>query len=86
MEHCENCGNLYGKAFKILISGQTHIFDCFECAIQRLAPQCNNCGTKIIGHGVEAAEMTFCSAHCARQVGFTQLTDHSRELGSITIK
>jgi hypothetical protein len=39
-----------------LPSTATHTFDCFECAIAALAPECEKCGVKIIGHGLEADE------------------------------
>ena len=48
---CEVCGNDYDKAFEINIGGATHVFDSFECAIDMLAPRCENCGCRIIGHG-----------------------------------
>ena len=31
---CETCGNTYEKAFHVSLDGQTHVFDCFECAIE----------------------------------------------------
>ncbi len=76
MERCENCGNSYAKTFKILIGGNKHTFDCFECAIQKLAPLCESCGTRIIGHGLEKGQQIFCCAGCARKMGITELVDH----------
>lgn len=75
---CEICGNTYKNTIEIKLSkdGSTHIFDSFECAIQALAPLCNHCGVRMLGHGVEVAEELFCSAHCARQKGYTHLVDH----------
>ena len=49
--------------------GLPHTFDCFECAIEALAPRCARCTTKIIGHGIEAGDSFFCCAHCARESG-----------------
>jgi hypothetical protein len=67
MAACETCGNDYWLAFEVkTISGDRHVFDSFECAIQRLAPICEHCGVKIVGHGVEVAGRFFCCAHCAR--------------------
>jgi hypothetical protein len=43
-----------------------HTFDSFECAIQRLAPRCEHCDCRVIGHGVEVEGRFFCCAHCAR--------------------
>lgn len=67
MGTCDTCGNEYWMTFEIRTSaGQTHTFDAFECAIQKLAPRCENCSCRVIGHGVEAAGRFFCCAHCAR--------------------
>ena len=51
---CETCGNIYEKAFHVSLDGQTHVFDCFECAIEALAPRCTHCHLRVIGHGVES--------------------------------
>ena len=55
MARCDQCGNDYDKAFQISMAGRTMTFASFECAIQKLAPSCEHCGCRIIGHGVEAA-------------------------------
>jgi hypothetical protein len=33
-----------------------------------MAPVCEHCGCKVIGHGVQADGQFFCCAHCARAV------------------
>jgi hypothetical protein len=66
MATCEVCGNDYDKAFQVTAAGQTHVFDSFECAIHRMAPICEHCGCKVIGHGVEVDGRFYCCAHCAR--------------------
>lgn len=69
---CEVCGNSYDKSIEVSVpsaDGLPHTFDCFECAIEALAPHCAHCGCRIIGHGVEAKDSFFCCAHCARQSG-----------------
>ena len=71
----EVCGNEYDKCFEVRLDGQTHVFDCFECAIHALAPKCVHCGCRIIGHGVEANEAFYCCAHCAAQNGVYDLND-----------
>jgi hypothetical protein len=71
MAVCEVCGNDYDKAFEVTAAGAHHIFDCFECAIHRMAPVCDHCGCRVIGHGVEADGAFFCCAHCARESGAT---------------
>ena len=52
MAACEVCGNDYYLSFQVVAAGQTHTFDSFECAIHRLAPVCDHCGCKIVGHGI----------------------------------
>ena len=69
MARCEMCGNEYDKTFDVVMNGQSHTFDSFECAIHALAPICAHCGCKIIGHGVEVQSSIFCCAHCAHQAG-----------------
>ena len=62
---CETCGNIYEKAFHVSLDGQTHVFDCFECAIEALAPRCTHCHLRVIGHGVEKRGAIYCCRHCA---------------------
>jgi len=66
MASCEVCGNEYDKSFEIVAAGARHIFDSFECAIQAMAPICEHCQCRVIGHGVEVDGHFFCCAHCAR--------------------
>jgi hypothetical protein len=64
---CAACGNEYHATFEVRPNEtSTFVFDCFECAIQVLAPACPRCGIRVIGHGVEMHDVVFCSAHCAR--------------------
>ena len=67
LARCDVCGNDYDKAFQVVAAGRTHTFDSFECAIHAVAPTCEHCGCKILGHGVEADGRMFCCAHCARE-------------------
>jgi len=67
MAQCEVCGNEYEHAFQIVMAGDTHVFDSFECAIHALAPRCAHCGCRIVGHGIESKEEIYCCAHCAEQ-------------------
>ena len=75
MAQCETCGNEYDKAFEVIMAGTSYTFDSFECAIQTLAPTCNHCGCRIIGHGVEADDTLYCCAHCAGKKGVSELQD-----------
>ena len=72
---CDVCGNDYDKVFQVTIEGRTHTFDSFECAIHALAPTCEHCGCRVIGHGVEADGRIFCCAHCAEKSGVSELRD-----------
>lgn len=63
---CKTCGNEYEKAFTVTTSdGSEHVFDSFECAIHALAPSCDACGCRIVGHGVGASGKVYCCSHCA---------------------
>ena len=75
MPACEVCGNEYDKAFEIRMEGSTHTFDSFECAIHALAPSCDHCGCRVIGHGVESDGRFFCCAHCAQHAGVGEARD-----------
>lgn len=75
MASCHACGNDYDKTFEVAIDGKSFTFDCFECAIQTLAPTCSNCGTKILGHGLEKNGTFYCCAQCARKQGVSALQD-----------
>lgn len=78
MAQCEVCGNDYAKSFEVVMAGSRHVFDSFECAIHRLAPQCGHCGCRVIGHGIQVGDQVFCCASCARHVGATAAKDHVR--------
>lgn len=69
MTACEVCGNEYDKNLEIVVNGISHYYDSFECAIHALAPECEHCGCRIIGHGIEAGGSFFCCAHCAQEKG-----------------
>ena len=72
---CEVCGNEYDLAFEVVTAGNRHVFDCFECAIHALAPICEQCGVRIVGHGLQANGKMFCCAHCGEKSGVTELVD-----------
>lgn len=64
---CATCGNHYDRAFQLIdAQGRAFWFDSFECAIQKVAPACRQCGCRIIGHGVDddASGEIFCCDHC----------------------
>jgi Rieske Fe-S protein len=76
MATCEVCGNDYDKAFEVVAAGERHTFDSFECAIHMMAPICEHCGCKVVGHGIEVEGQWFCCAHCAKSAtGVHQVRD-----------
>jgi hypothetical protein len=77
MATCEVCGNDYDKAFEVRRDGEIHVFDSFECAIHALAPVCEHCGCRVIGHGVEGESAIFCCVHCAVEEGVGGLADRA---------
>jgi hypothetical protein len=75
MATCETCKNEYDKSFEVTLAGKTHVFDSFECAIHALAPVCNHCGCRILGHGVEAHGFIYCCASCSKAMGVEEIRD-----------
>jgi hypothetical protein len=75
MAKCDVCGNNYDKSFEVRMAGKTYTFDSFECAIHQLAPECEHCGCRIIGHGMESEGRMFCCATCAEHSGVPEMVD-----------
>jgi hypothetical protein len=78
MAQCEVCGNEYDKTMEITREGESHTFDSFECAIHGMAPTCEHCGCRVIGHGIEAGGSVYCCAHCAEKEGVEGARDRVR--------
>jgi hypothetical protein len=78
MARCDACGNDYDRAFRVTTAGgQGYTFDSFECAISKLAPSCEHCGVRIVGHGLQKGGRMFCCDHCAESAGVTELRDRA---------
>lgn len=78
MATCDQCGNEYDKTFTVTMSdGSTGTFDSFECAVHLLAPVCDHCGCRIVGHGMEAQGVMYCCAHCAGHSGVGEVSDRA---------
>jgi hypothetical protein len=78
MATCEVCGNEYERTIEVRVAGgDAHTFDSFECAVHALAPTCEHCGCRVIGHGVEASGSVYCCASCARHAGVEGVADHA---------
>lgn len=84
MATCEVCGNEYEGAFQIKMNDKVHVFDCFECAVHALAPSCQHCKCRVLGHGVQADGRIYCCAHCARQAGDTAMKGRGQRLDVAT--
>jgi DNA-directed RNA polymerase subunit RPC12/RpoP len=78
MSICATCGNDYDNGFTVIKDGREFDFDSFECAMHKLAPVCDQCGCRIIGHGSQYADHLYCSAHCANQAGVSGMVDRYR--------
>ena len=72
MDKCHTCGHNYEEPMRISKGGKEYVFDSFECAVHALAPTCQHCDCRVLGHGVEEGGKTFCCAHCARMSGASQ--------------
>jgi len=78
MATCEVCGNDYDKTFEVIArDGGRHVFDSFECAVDTVAPRCEVCEVRILGHGVEQEGAIYCCANCARKAGATEVRDNA---------
>lgn len=78
MAKCDACGNDYDRAFQVTTAGgQSYTFDSFECAIFTLAPACEHCNVRIVGHGLQKSGRLFCCDHCAEQSGVKDLRDRA---------
>lgn len=75
MARCEVCGNDYDKSFEVVMNGDRHTFDSFECAVHALAPTCKHCGCRIMGHGLEDEGTYYCCRTCAMQEGVPGFQD-----------
>ena len=66
------------KAFQVTMPGDgEHVFDSFERAIHALAPACEHCGCRVIGHNVEANSSFCCCAHCASMAATSEIQDRA---------
>jgi hypothetical protein len=59
------------------MQGRTYTFDSFECAVHALAPTCAHCSCRVLGHGVEAGGSIYCCAHCASEMGVSNIRDRA---------
>ena len=76
MKPCDTCGNEYDRSFQLTTAdGSSYTFDSIECAAHKVAPACDHCGCRILGHGIQAGSSVFCCAACARHAGATEARD-----------
>jgi hypothetical protein len=65
---CEVCGFATRSGIRIIAGGVTHLFDSYQCAIHRLAPECEHCGCRILGRPLEVQQRPYCSPECLAAV------------------
>jgi hypothetical protein len=76
MPVCDTCGNDYDKVLRVTdAGGGSYVFDSIECLAHRLAPLCDHCGCRILGHGIEGDGKIACCAYCARELGVAATLD-----------
>jgi hypothetical protein len=65
---CEVCGHATRHGIRIVADGITHVFDSYQCAIHRMAAECEYCGCRILGRPVELHQRSYCSQECLAAV------------------
>lgn len=76
MSTCDVCGNEYDAAFTVIAAdGSSYVFDSLECAAHQIAPSCDHCGCRILGHGMQQDSTMFCCASCAQAAGVDAVRD-----------
>ena len=85
MARCDVCGNDYDKSFQVVMGSRTGTFDSFECAIHAMAPTCEHCKCRVIGHGAESDGHIYCCARCAEHAGVCGLDDRVDGQDSATL-
>ena len=69
MSKSETCSNQNSPFFEVVVTkdGVTRTFDSFDCAIEAMAPPCENCGCLITGSNSVEVDTEFCCSACQRQ-------------------
>jgi len=65
---CETCSNEAEKLFEVIVCGQSHAYDSFQCAVMAMAHRCDFCGLSISTPVMEHNGRHFCSSSCAEAV------------------
>lgn len=75
---CDACGKDYDEPITVTQGQRSGVFDSFECAAHVMAPSCERCGVRILGHGIQVDAAFYCCAHCARHAAGTEsVTDRA---------
>lgn len=65
---CRKCGQAAEIPVTVQVGdGSEYTFDCFDCAVETLAPRCPECGRVYSGRPVAFGEHRFCSSRCAER-------------------
>jgi hypothetical protein len=76
MTTCAVCGQEVAGGFQIT-TGDSRVFDSFECAIHSLAPRCRRCGCAILGHGYHRDGALYCCFGCSRDARLDSAVDEA---------
>lgn len=84
MKSCKKCGQPAQTPVTVRVgAGPQYTFDCFDCAIETLAPRCPECGRSYTGHPVTLGEQRFCSTACAQRRQVRDAWSPARGDGSV---
>jgi hypothetical protein len=84
MRSCKKCGHAASTPVLVGIGdGPEYTFDCFECAIDTLAPRCPECGSVYLDRAVTFGGAQFCSKACAQRRQVREAWSPARGDGSI---
>jgi hypothetical protein len=65
---CETCRNEAPKLFEVIVCGDSHAFDSFQCAVMALGEHCDFCGLSVKAAAFEQRGRKYCSSSCAASI------------------
>ena len=82
---CVTCGNYSDRTFSVTHELKTYVFDSIECAALSVAPRCEVCGVRILGHGVEQAGRPSVARSALRRISIARLRDRAYGDGGVDV-
>ena len=84
MRSCRKCGQPAQVPVSIRTGdGPSYTFDCFDCAIEMVAPRCPECRRAYLGRPVTSGEHRFCSTACSQRRQVREAWSPAQGEGSI---